>query len=196
MQETKPYEPTAADVKQAALAMGMPEKTENQRRAERDAFEADLVRSTLTDSDIESIHSRAYDRGVLQNTKRKIGRRVVAGLVLSGAALIGTTDAGQETVKFVADQAHELVTNQDDTVQPVEPGSPEAGIYNAKPGDTANSIALQVEANIDGVAGNQEHRELQTDIYKQAGDDGLMPGENIVVPAAADTDPNQPNVQL
>lgn len=191
------YEPTAADVKEAALALGMPEKTENERRAEREAFEADLVRSTLSDSDMDALHERSYNRGVGSHPKLGLGRRVLAGAGLSLAAVgaLGTPQ-GQEVVSFATDAVHELVTNQDDTVQPVEAGSPDAGIYNAKPGDTPNGIALQVEANIDGIAGNEEHRELQSDIHKQAGKDGLMPGEDIVVPAAADTNPEQPGVQL
>lgn len=191
------YEPTAADVKEAALALGMPQKTENERRAERDAFEADLVNATISDTDLDALHERSYTRGLGNHHKISLGRRVLAGAGLSLAAIgaLGTPQ-GQEVVSVTTGAVHELVTNQDDTVQPVEAGSPEAGIYNAKPGDTPNGIALQVEANIDGIAGNEEHRELQTDISKQAGKDGLMPGEDIVVPAAADTNPEQPGVQL
>jgi len=191
------YEPTAADVKEAALALGMPQKTENERRAELQNFEADLVQATLSDKDIEAVHERSYNRGVGNHPKLGIGRRVLAGAGLSLAAVgaLGTPQ-GLEVVSMTTGAVHELVTNQDDTVQPVDADSPEAGVYNVRPGDTANGIALQVEANIDGIAGNEEHRELQDDISKQAGKDGLMPGEDIVVPAAADTNPEQPGVQL
>lgn len=185
--EPKVYEPTAAGVAEAARDMGMPEAIQDDVRTEagRAKLHAELDQA-ISERSVERSHKATGRRG-------KLLMQAASVVLAAGAAL---TPQGQEVMGSTTDAVHELITNQDDTVQPVEAGSPEAGIYNAKPGDTPNGIALQVEANIDGIAGNEEHRELQADISRQAGKDGLMPGEDIVVPAAADTNPEQPGVQL
>lgn len=143
---------------------------------------------------LDPVDLRSADRALSHSDRR----RRIAGTVLKSVAALAlvTHPITRNTVKTVANAGYELLTNEDDTLQPVKPGAGNSGIYVIQPGDTATNIAVRVESAVDGVPNNQSVGKLRANIVDQTGRDGLQPGEEVYLPAVVDDNDEMPGVQL
>ena len=115
-----------------------------------------------------------------QDTTYRRGRRaVIAGV---GAAVTGTIAVVSGVIPNVAGA---------DSPKPDVP----MGEYRIQPGDRAWTVGEKVEANHDGIQGNEDVRPYSDDVARQIGKTADI-GEPVQVPESADINPNVPGVQL
>lgn len=142
----------------------------------------------------DSVDLRSADRALSQSSRR---RKIATTILKSTAAIaLVTHPVTHTTVEAVVNAGHELLTNENDTLQPVKTGDENSSIYVVQPKDTATNIAVRVESTVDGIPNNQSISNLKANIVDQTGGDGLQPGEEVYLPAEADTNDEMPGVQL
>lgn len=108
---------------------------------------------------------------------------------LAGSILLAAETATHPVTHSAVRAVVEAVAPSDDKASTVT--------YTVQPGDRAESLGKKVEANVDGIAGNQDYRPFADDIQDQAGPDNVLDrGEKVQLPKGADLDPNEPGVQL
>lgn len=131
-QET-PYEPTAEDVREAAIALGMPDRSEVDRRDALQGFEDEMTTAGMTDQEVDKvIAQRSSKRGNLDRRRMSLKGRIAVGLAASGVLLspVGekVIDSAQAAVVGVVDAANERLDQEPiPDAQPLTDQSQEPG---------------------------------------------------------------------